>query len=400
MPKPPLNFAHYEGREQAFIKHVLLQQYLPAWAYKVATRWDSLVFVDCFAGPWGVKGEQFEDSSFGVAVEALSEVLESRRERGDTLFRVKLILVEKTPEGFARLEEYAAAHRRDGFEIEPYLGEFTEVIPTIQTSVSKTGRNPFQFYFIDPKGWSDYPMSKLKSLLNHRNCEVLVNLMTGDAIRFLDLPELESSYVSLFGRQGVLDDLRSVPKKDRNDMLVREYCRSLKQICGFPYVSSAVVLSPKREAVRYFLIYATHHHRGIEVFKGAESDAAKRQDTIATARKVLKTGQTSMMSGLFPDEPTTNVVNELRKRYLGRFRSKVLRLLKESDLKGLSYAEAFCAAMAYPLVERADLLGLLNDLEKEGVAELILEKDNARVPSCDRNDRIVVRSPDRLETFD
>ncbi len=30
----------------------LLEEYLPEWAYKVGSTWDSLAYVDAFAGPW------------------------------------------------------------------------------------------------------------------------------------------------------------------------------------------------------------------------------------------------------------------------------------------------------------------------------------------------------------
>ena len=37
-------------------------------------------------------------------------------------------------------------------------------------------------------------------------------------------------------------------------------------------------MEPDQEAVRYYLVYATNHPRGVEVFKAAENRAAKIQD--------------------------------------------------------------------------------------------------------------------------
>jgi hypothetical protein len=51
---PKVELAAYEGREQAYIKHCLLEEYLPDWAYKVGSQWDSLVYVDGFAGPFSI----------------------------------------------------------------------------------------------------------------------------------------------------------------------------------------------------------------------------------------------------------------------------------------------------------------------------------------------------------
>jgi hypothetical protein len=42
----------YEGgREQVYVKHYLLEKYLSSWGYIIGgSEWDSLVFVDGFAG--------------------------------------------------------------------------------------------------------------------------------------------------------------------------------------------------------------------------------------------------------------------------------------------------------------------------------------------------------------
>jgi len=70
----------YNGREQAFVKHRLLGNYLPKWGYKTGSQWDTLVYVDGFAGPWGVQSKDFSDSSFGIAVNALREMRAGQRE--------------------------------------------------------------------------------------------------------------------------------------------------------------------------------------------------------------------------------------------------------------------------------------------------------------------------------
>lgn len=70
---PEVDLANYLGREQAYVKHCLLEDYLPDWAYKVGSAWDSLVYVDGFAGPWQTTHADYADSSFGVAIKALHQ---------------------------------------------------------------------------------------------------------------------------------------------------------------------------------------------------------------------------------------------------------------------------------------------------------------------------------------
>lgn len=46
-----LDLENYAGREQAYVKHCLLERYLLEWGFKVGAEWDALVYVDGFAGP-------------------------------------------------------------------------------------------------------------------------------------------------------------------------------------------------------------------------------------------------------------------------------------------------------------------------------------------------------------
>ena len=66
---PNIDLARYAGREQAYVKHCLLEKYL--LVQKVGSAWDSIVYVDGFSGPWQVNDPELADSSFGVAVETL-----------------------------------------------------------------------------------------------------------------------------------------------------------------------------------------------------------------------------------------------------------------------------------------------------------------------------------------
>jgi hypothetical protein len=59
---PRINLSDYKGREQAYIKHCLLEDYLPEWGWKVGSEWDSLVYLDGFAGPWETTSPNFADS--------------------------------------------------------------------------------------------------------------------------------------------------------------------------------------------------------------------------------------------------------------------------------------------------------------------------------------------------
>ncbi len=353
---PNVDLKKYAGREQAYVKHCLLEKYLAPLVYKVGSAWDSIVYVDGFSGPWKVNDPELADSSFGVAVETLRGAHIGLRDSQGKNVPIHTILVEANKQAFAKLEAFAAKKTLPDFGVHALCGEFVNKIPSINGLVQRNCPNPFRFIFLDPKGWADIPMQDLRPFLSDRSCEVLINLMTRHIIRFLDEESHADSYNKLFGRPGVLEKLRSTPKENNEqaEQAVREYCRSLSQLCGFKYVSSAVILEPGEESVRYFLVYATNALDGIKVFEQAEMATASTQDYIRHETRISKARQTEFMFGERP--PKSRLTITLRDRYLGRARNKVLKVLKENtDSRGTPYENLFCEAMAFPLVTPEDL---------------------------------------------
>src|SRR5207249_2677170 len=106
------------------------------------------------------------------------------------------------------------------------------------------------------------------------------------------------------------------------EQAVREYCRSLKKLCGFKYVSSAVILEPDQESVKYYLIYATNDFHGIDVFKAAERAAARIQDQIRYSGRRRDTEQTELF--LAGGSQQSRLANQLYSRYRSRAFAKVL----------------------------------------------------------------------------
>lgn len=386
---PELDRSNYEGgREPAYVKHSLLEKYLSELAYRVGRKWDSLVYVDGFAGPWKTHDPDHADSSFGIAIETLRRAKTGLREAHGRELDIKCILVEQAKVAFAELERFAANETSLGFEVSALQGEFVRNIPAIDQLVKGAGKNPFKFIFLDPTGWTQIPMEKLRSFLHDAHSEVLVNLMTGHIKRFLEQPDRSESYRRLFGRPGVLEVLQNTPTEERAEQAVLEYSTSLKQLCGFKYVSSAVILEPNKESIRYFLVYATNHSRGIEVFKAAEIKAAKLQDDIRHQALILKTKQPNLMFDAEP--PKSRKAWELQQRYSERARTKVVAILSaNTSPKGVAYTDLFCEAMFFPLVTPNDLVSWLIKLKPHINLQLVGRKPS---PSQD-DDRIIVINP-------
>jgi three-Cys-motif partner protein len=390
MPKPDFN-KYPEARSAAYIKHCLLQEYLPNWAYKVGHAWDSLVYIDAFAGPWETSDPDYADSSFAVAIDSLQECQTGLSNKGRDL-TMAAILVERDRERHSQLQTFASKRSRRGFQIYPLAGKFVDRIADIDLIVRRETPRPFKFVLLDPKGWADIPMSKLQHFVHSRGCEVLVNLMTKHIIRFLDAQDRESSYLNLFGRPDVLKTLKETKPGEKMDVAVREYCRSLKLLCGFKYVSSAVVLDPDRNGIRYFLVYATNAPDGIEVFKAAEIRAARVQEAVRDEHRIRKTRQPGL--GFGEDLPFSSFTESLRQRYTELARGKATKMLRVSGSNGVLYRDLYCKAMAFPLVTPEDLVQWLKELAPFTRLTLV-SKDGKkrRKPSLYADDYVTVTDP-------
>ena len=73
----------YERREQTFVKHEALRAYLERFAHIVGYSFGTLVYVDGFAGPWRVRSETLDDSSFAIAIRELRKARKDLAEIGD-----------------------------------------------------------------------------------------------------------------------------------------------------------------------------------------------------------------------------------------------------------------------------------------------------------------------------
>jgi three-Cys-motif partner protein len=392
-----VKIADYNGREQAFVKHRLLGNYLPKWGYKTGSQWDTLVYVDGFAGPWGVQSEDFSDSSFGIAVNALREMRAGQRVH-DRDINVRCVLVEKSNAAFLKLNQFAKnSHEPPGFQVHALKGQFIKMVPQIQELIDGAKSNPFKFVFLDPKGWSDIPMPQLAPFLRNRSCEVLINLMTSHMNRFYELKGRKESYDGCFGRREALEKLLATPKEDRRDVALVEYCESLKRLCAFEYVSSAVILSPDAEQVKYFLVFGTNHVEGVKVFKEAEKEAAKIQNAIRcqTIRKRGNQGELNLEQ--LPLK--TKLAYDLHEKYSSQVSRRVIeRLIASSPTEGVPYKTLFSEAMEFPLVTPEDLEQLV---QEEPAMRLQLEQlegsGKRRKPKPECDDRVFVADKTALK---
>src|SRR5436190_11622608 len=96
----------YDGREQTLVKHFILRNYLLRLALIVGPWSRAINYIDCFSGPWNVRSENYQDSSFGIAITELRKARDTLAERSIDL-RLRCFFLEKERAAYEKLSAFA-----------------------------------------------------------------------------------------------------------------------------------------------------------------------------------------------------------------------------------------------------------------------------------------------------
>jgi three-Cys-motif partner protein len=312
----------YAGREQSYVKHVFLERYLEALVHKTASTYPHVVYVDGFAGPWQSANEKFEDTSFGVALNALRRAKESWKKNARDV-RMSAYLVERDPAAYAKLA--LIPERYPDITIKTYSADFLTVLPAILKDIPG---DAFAFFLIDPKGWR-IPLRTLTGMLARPNSEVIFNFMFdfNNRAANVDDPVVVAGLNELmpYGAwKAKLDEAersagRPLTPEERKEILVGAFSESLARLGNYKYVAETTVLRPLKDRPLYCLCYATRHERGIEVFRDCQVKALIEQSKTRAATKVKHAATSSgqgeffeSMHNMGPDELKAFLENERR----------------------------------------------------------------------------------------
>ncbi len=290
----------YVGREQSYVKHVFLESYLEALVHKTASRYPHIVYVDGFAGPWQSANEKLEDTSFGIALNALRRAKGSWKEKQRDV-RMSAYLVERDPSAYQQLTSVPA--RYPDITIKTYNDDFLTVLSKILKDLP---RDAFTFFLIDPKGWR-IRLRALEALLARPSSEVIFNFMFDFINRAASIrdPAIATGLDELipFGdwRRELEEGERSgsVTRGTRKTILVGSFGQSLKQLGKYDYVAETTVLRPLKDRPLYCLFYATRHPKGIEVFRDCQIAALREESRTRASTKVKHVATTSGQGEFF-----------------------------------------------------------------------------------------------------
>lgn len=376
----------YFGREQTAVKHRILERYLtplPLIVGRGLVR--DVTFVDCCSGPWNTITEDLSDSSFGIAVRQLQLARETLAREGHAV-SFRCLFVERDRTAYARLEKFCQSV--SAIEVHPLLGDFTEQIPEILKFIAQRDGS-FPFFFIDPTGWSPLKLHPLMPLLQATPGEVLINFMTSQIRRFLEVEGKD--FEALLGARA-LEKMRGLTGQERDDAAALAYADRVAREGTFAYVCTSLVLNPQRDQTHYHLIYATRHPKGVEVFKQAERNAS---EFMALARadaqqrhRIEATRQRELFSVKECGPGIDRHLVELRIRYLQQAHDLVEEQLTLKRHRAIAYDEAWRIACRFPLVWESDLHSWIKREWRDKISILGM-KPNQRVPKCQAGHSLV-----------
>ena len=346
-----LNAEAYFEREQSAVKQYILREYLLPFALIIGT-FSDISYIDCCAGPWQSRAENFADTSFGGAIRSLENAKRILAESGHAP-KISCLFIEQDASAYAKLEKFCEAVTE--IEAQPLQGNFTEKISDIKKFLQKHQR-PFPFFFIDPTGWKPIRISAITPLLQITPGEVLINFMTSHIRRFLRLENLDFDALLGLGHSLEIAELHG---QERDEAAVFAYASEVKKAGRFQYICTTVVPNPLKQQAHFHLIYGTRDWRGVEKFKEAEKRALRFAGHLRNqARERERERRTSQPAFQFDS------TDEGQERYLDTLRTRFLqlaneRILQELDTRESTYGFLRALYLRRPLVWESDLRELL-----------------------------------------
>jgi three-Cys-motif partner protein len=348
-----MNLPFYEDREQTQVKHQILVKYLSAFVPIVGDWASDIAYIDCFAGPWAAADPDLKDTSFSRALEVLRSTRMVLAGRGKSP-TMRCLFIEKDPDAFLKLKEFCS--KVSDLEVTPQNWDFTTRISDI-VRFAKARSKSFPFIFIDPTGWEPLAIKLITPILRLEPGEVLINLMTSWIRRFLT--DETKHFEPLLGSD--LPRLRQLQGEEQEEELVRSYAAEVVKAGDFKYACTLPVLKSDQDAFHFYMIYATRHIRGVEVFKQTERSVipfmhearAKAQER----RRVAQSGQYSLL----PPEAKYKErrFTEFQLRNLDIAKNELIKMLRASEQ--VLFDDAWAKVMQHSAVMENDFRGWLSE---------------------------------------
>jgi three-Cys-motif partner protein len=286
----------YRGREQALIKHTLLESYLERLFMIVGQHEKKICYVDCFAGPWQECNPKLKDTSIAISLDIMRKCRDGLRQLGkDVQFRA--LYIEKEEKAFDKLRAFLNEQAKLGIETHALKGDFVDQRNEI---LSWCGARDFTFFFVDPTGWKQaVEIPTLLPLLQRPYSEFLINFMYDFLLRTHTQELFADDIKDIFGE---VPDTQGLAPKEREVFLLKKYRAQLKNaqpsVGDKPRSAYVAVLDSVKDRTKYHLVYLTRHPLGIKVFMEESAKVDIVQKTVRAhtkqEKRIEKSGQTEI----------------------------------------------------------------------------------------------------------
>jgi three-Cys-motif partner protein len=348
----PPNETVWDLEPHTAAKHELLEEYLKRWIPILGSAHGAIVYVDGFAGP----GE-YSKMEPGSPVVALSTAaghklapkgemrfvfIERDRRRADHL---KQVLARRFPAG-----SIPTSWRWWVLE-----ARFEDQLNDLIRDRQAAGRPPAPiFAFVDPFGYTGFPMRLLRQFLDMPRCEVLVTLMTEAMARFLDDPTKHPALTETFGGDRWRRCL-TLPASERGNGLLAAYVEELREDAAERFTRTFEMRDKSGRSI-YHLVFATNHPLGLKQMKEAMFAVDRR----GTFRFSDKTDPRQSFLSDFDATGASRRAQELADQVYARFAGKSAPF---EDLELFVYNETsgvYRAAVLRSLEDRGLLVRVTN----------------------------------------
>jgi len=281
---PPKYLSLNEAREdrklwpiglQTRVKHQLLRRYISPWMaillnYQEKFRnGGSLLYFDGFAGPglyW--KDDKKLSKSLGsplIVANVAKKYLRENRNR-----EISIICTDKDIRNVKHLNYYLGRFNlKYDQQWIAYHSEFdSSVNELLDLFEEMKFMNPPAFFFIDPFGYSGFPMTTLCKILSYPKVELFINLMISEIIRRINDNQFERTMSNLFGTDEYKKAIGINDSEEKCIFLRNLYCNQLRQMAGAHFAMPFRINTPRQgRKIKYFLIHASKNFKALKLMK-------------------------------------------------------------------------------------------------------------------------------------
>jgi three-Cys-motif partner protein len=282
--KPKEELHPYLNREHALVKHMLFERYFKRFIMILGSR-PNLAYIDAFAGPWLSSDDDYLDTSFGRAINAIESCSVTLAQQHNKRPRFRSLLIEADQSAFSELNSFAQKSSKATATVEARNWKFEESISQISEWIRPGEKT---FVLIDPKAYRGLiSPSVLSPLLKNPNVELLINYMwqfINLAIGHSRINEKHDKNLKDLHGAGY-SEFSSLPSGEKESSFIREYKKRLAEESGLDgenrlRTASFPIQYADKDGTKYYLVYATHNPRGLIAFSEASDEAIEDQKEV------------------------------------------------------------------------------------------------------------------------